>query len=666
MNDDFGRPIDQGVATLTKAVKQIETGGDYTKSGGSGEKGAYQWMPGNFEAGAKKYGLDPSDFSPKNQDKVAYYTLLDMKTKNGYTPEQALSAWNSGGPDWEGKVGTNKYGVKYDVPAYVQKGMAAALEIKKQREANGGGQTAYGLPPAPTLPPVNAADDESAQSTGAFFPSAQGDTPLVAGAKAAGNLIPSAFGFAGGVVNSLLHPIETVKQIVQHPVESLIPEGVRQAASGIAGQITGDRIGNGADLDNAQRNFVNNPFGTVAPVVFAGRGAAGAVDSATGAIAKARMPGYVENIAENTANRVPIPQGTNFGGAFDSAISKVASPVVGAARSTFGKAGEVVRGGPKLTSEDYAGEILQGDSAMKTTGAKVLGELDTSGNKGISTYEDLVDRLGKAIEDNQTKTDAEYAKDTTPRQLPELTVRSKGLASINYVKEALKGLDEFYTKARDVESAAWAKTMTKKAKSEGLTPAEINLIAKKYGGEFGQKAFSRQTGEPLTSVNAQAYENIRTGLKSTARGFLKDDAAKTLDKNTSEMIRVYEQAKKVQEKVNSLDQRIQQRGILQKAGRLAGGALDIATGGLVRGFFQKLLLDSNRGYKSMNALNFEENLAANMKKLQYLERMNDTTLARLIVKTMSGVDKLPEPVRKAAQETVRAATVFGRPTEKTQ
>ena len=68
---------DMDALNLTHAIALSESGGssgkpNYNATGASGEKGAYQWMPGNFEADAKSAGLDPNDFSPENQDKVAY------------------------------------------------------------------------------------------------------------------------------------------------------------------------------------------------------------------------------------------------------------------------------------------------------------------------------------------------------------------------------------------------------------------------------------------------------------------------------------------------------------------------------------------------------------------------------------------------------------------
>lgn len=117
--------VDRDALNLTRAIALTESGQggkpNYTVSGKSGERGAYQWMPGNFEAAAKAAGLNPSDFSPENQDKVAYYQVKKYKDQ-GYQPWEIASLWNSGSPDkWKDHKGVNKYGVAYDTPAHVAK-----------------------------------------------------------------------------------------------------------------------------------------------------------------------------------------------------------------------------------------------------------------------------------------------------------------------------------------------------------------------------------------------------------------------------------------------------------------------------------------------------------------------------------------------------------------
>lgn len=125
MND---QPVDQQALALTHAIALQESENDgkpnYNAVGDAGtSKGAYQWQPGNFEAAAKAAGLDPNDFSPANQDKVAYSEVKAYKDK-GYDPGQIASLWNSGSPNnWQNHVGTttiNGTPIHYDTPAYVK------------------------------------------------------------------------------------------------------------------------------------------------------------------------------------------------------------------------------------------------------------------------------------------------------------------------------------------------------------------------------------------------------------------------------------------------------------------------------------------------------------------------------------------------------------------
>lgn len=101
---------------MAEAIKTVESGGNYAAKGASGEYGAYQIMPGTWKEWAGD--LEPT---PENQDKVAKKKLGEW-IKKGMTAEQIAAKWNSGSEKgWEKKVGVNKLGVAYDVPAYVNK-----------------------------------------------------------------------------------------------------------------------------------------------------------------------------------------------------------------------------------------------------------------------------------------------------------------------------------------------------------------------------------------------------------------------------------------------------------------------------------------------------------------------------------------------------------------
>jgi hypothetical protein len=132
-----GTQLDQSVVNLAKAIRTRESGNDYTKMGDADTSaGAYQYnnggtalkpgqVPANFQAWAKQYGLNPDDFSPVNQDKVAYARISDLKSQ-GLSPEQVAAVWNGGmgvKDNWQTHKGStviNGKTIQYDTPAYVK------------------------------------------------------------------------------------------------------------------------------------------------------------------------------------------------------------------------------------------------------------------------------------------------------------------------------------------------------------------------------------------------------------------------------------------------------------------------------------------------------------------------------------------------------------------
>lgn len=182
-----GTVLDAGVVNLAKAIRQQESGGNYTAVGDNGSShGAYQWNEDHFAEGAKQFGLDPTDFSPVNQDKVAY-AQIDAYKKAGYSPEQIASIWNSGKPDATGNKGTttiNGKTLSYDTPAYVQ-GVMASFNQNKTENPGNSSQTAQASP-APEA------------------------SSLMGFAK---NTVESGANFLGNIGDAVLHPIQTVQNI---------------------------------------------------------------------------------------------------------------------------------------------------------------------------------------------------------------------------------------------------------------------------------------------------------------------------------------------------------------------------------------------------------------------------------------------------------------------
>ena len=116
---DFYREI----LRIYNAIADVETPhikDKYDALGKSGEYGKLQWRWSTWVFYCLKYEGKILDISiPKNQDKISI-KKIDEHLNKGYNPAQIASIWNCGSPRWQGKIGTNKYGIKYNVPRYVK------------------------------------------------------------------------------------------------------------------------------------------------------------------------------------------------------------------------------------------------------------------------------------------------------------------------------------------------------------------------------------------------------------------------------------------------------------------------------------------------------------------------------------------------------------------
>ena len=265
---------------------------------------------------------------------------------------------------------------------------------------------------------------------------------------------------------------------------------------------------------------------------------------------------------------------------------------------------------PPRTKEQALGQIAQGKAGDIKPLELALGTIDTS---GVKTFKELEDRVNKAIPTLAKQVDDELSKDPTIYNLIQLaTKETKGgtIAITDYVSRALGNLSELYNKIRDNTALGEINEMIARANREGLTRKEVNDISRIYNIEFGSKAFSK-IGDPLTSVNAQAYENTRKGLKNVARQGLGGEEAKTIDEKLSALYDSKRLIDKNVEAVNKLQQRINERGLVEKVGHFVAKYLDILTGGSIRGFVGGLL-PRGAGYKVMNAIDIESQLRRNL------------------------------------------------------
>lgn len=151
--------LDPQVVNLAKAIRQTESGGNFQAKGKSGEYGAYQNTPDTWAARSKAAGINvPIDKATPEQQNEVFYKWAKSKKDEGYNVGQIASMNNAGEGEpnaYQGKfsngqvsTGTNKYGVKFDVPAYA-KSVATAYQTLK----NGGQVEADPNNPSSTAAP---------------------------------------------------------------------------------------------------------------------------------------------------------------------------------------------------------------------------------------------------------------------------------------------------------------------------------------------------------------------------------------------------------------------------------------------------------------------------------------------------------------------------------
>lgn len=101
---------------IMAVIKHIESRDNYFKRGGSGEIGAYQFMPKTWLKLCNRYAKHYLKPTKKNQDFIAYNYIMDLVDKK-FNVSQIGSVWNSGYPNCT-KIGFTKTGIPFNVPAY--------------------------------------------------------------------------------------------------------------------------------------------------------------------------------------------------------------------------------------------------------------------------------------------------------------------------------------------------------------------------------------------------------------------------------------------------------------------------------------------------------------------------------------------------------------------
>lgn len=528
MNPQQPTQLDPQIINLTKAIRQVESGGNFNIKGKSGEYGAYQFTTPTWNAQSAKFGINVplEKATPQQQNEVAYKQVAEWKAK-GYNVGQIASMWNAGqgrpNAYLEDHKGTNSYGVDFNTPEYAKQVATAYQSFKGQTSA----------PVQPNQMP-GAIED----SSGVLAPYSPTDNGLQAGVKALINTPGSALNFAKGVAESA-NPISAVKNIGEIGSgfsELSKNEGVAQALWDVVKGLPKETYDAfvpqaiksliAGDTEGAARAATNDPFGTAAPLVLALEGGARLADRYATASA-----------FDATGKTTPVKTYQN---AFNNAVETVAKPVTAPAKMVGNMGTSIIS---HLTSLD------------PTTVSQVLknpSEFSKIKQEAISRSS-IAEEFGNAIDEviNQKKeTGGEYnaiRESKTPVYLPE-GFFEEGLNKYGINLERAK--DGSITLKTDLGSKAnpaqadinaIQRLVDKWGKKNDLTPGEfLNLrsdIADLAGFETGKNG-----GAKAVAKGFDGQSGLYGELNKTVRPQIK--GLKELDDTMSPQIKQYQQMKK--------------------------------------------------------------------------------------------------------------------------
>lgn len=581
---DDGTQLDSGVVKVMHAIRNIESGGDYNIMGDQGtSKGAYQWnnyidgkhvplqpnqIPANFQSAAKLHKLDENDFTPANQNKVAYAQVSNWKNQ-GLTPLEIDAMWNGAKKDENGRM------------IHMRPERRTLFQDALAKEMNGTQKTsspsAFSATP-PTLTEDQQADKASADMFNPTFAASTEDSTLARAGKVIGNMPKSAYGFAKGAVD-MLNPVNiynnykgaigaipeildnsqytggiasTLGDLAKETGKSainIIPEaGKKLATAGYKGA-TGDSEGAYGDLTDVSRAIENDPVGQILPFLGALKGGAEAIDTRinkTNALKTAKineanastMKTYVDNIPEFLQNGWEMPRlknapeisSSNFGGMIDKGISAIASPIVSPIKSVFGKAVDVTKntvgyGARQLTGLDKTSmETVAKNPNVDFTNInrQDLGrEIQSSIQKKMADLEDTGKEY-KPIRDmadtkvSVTKTDlADMVKEATGLEMKKGRFETSSGAGIRDGKD-VRALQNFY----DTHQPAFQK-------GQLTTNEYLNVRA-----DLGKLSkFEREIGKShdLENISKTIYNKLNSKYRAKVPGL------EELDKTFSPM-----------------------------------------------------------------------------------------------------------------------------------
>ena len=400
--------------------------------------------------------------------------------------------------------------------------------------------------------------------------------------ETAGNIVGSA---AGGLINAGVEAGKSVINTLNGDQGQKLAQGIEdfKNSTNILGQKNGDTLKSIGDFmkqgtDNLPPNVVDSFHNFLNTIGLMGGGKL------------ADMPiGKVVDVVKS------LPE-TIKGG-------------VDAVKNTIGKVKEGII--PSVTLDEAVGHIIQGETGDIASAKRALSSLDTT---GLKTYKDIQAKIKLEIPKLAKKVDNEFAKDTIGKSIKdfEQTVgEGKSAVKVNYVKQALSDLIDYYKKTGNASGLSKIKLIENNAKIKGMTYGDVNELARLHGKDIN--AFNAN-GEAASGLTKQAAENTRKGLKTTARQGLGGTEAQALDAKLSDLYDTQSLIDKMVEKVNTASQKIPKQGVIPKTVGKVVKTVDTLTGSPLKAIGKQIGNVGATG--AMSAVEIEQNLEKYLKTLK--------------------------------------------------
>ena len=339
-------------------------------------------------------------------------------------------------------------------------------------------------------------------------------------------------------------------------------------------------------------------------------------------------------------------------GAASDAVSNAADTVHSAVSDAASALKEKMN--PTPTPDAVTGKIIQGKTGDVAAGQDSLSRVDPA---NVNNYSDLSNELQNNINRGRSAQDAYLASrtDIAPTKLADLSTEAGG-KTFNPTQDALDQLRNHAESTSDPALTSKVQAWDAKANGDGLTPQDINNIAREHGQQF--KSFNAN-GEVSKGLSAQNAENTRAGVKQTARDLVNDPTFKASDAEMSNDIHTKKIVDSMVEKVNTAKQQIVDQGFVKKwgtkLGTTAGKIFDTITGGSVKGFLKDMI--GKPEADTAKPLDLNSAVGKNIAKLQnILDYSPDaqSAAARLENLATQVREAAPEPIPKGETTTSTA------------